>query len=494
MSRGLRWIRNAALILVIAAFVLLYGPGGSGVVAGAVAKVDGELVSRDAFEIWRERHARTLSELEGLEPDQLRELIDARTLNTLIERRILAREARNLGLEVSNEARDASVRRNPQYQQGGKYDSTLLKLAAARLGFSPKQYLEEIKVDLLLQGFERLVSSPVRVSAAQARAAIMESSTTIQLRYAVAQGSNFRSGIDPPPEEVAEFMESRRDLVEAEYERRRDEFERPEQVVARHILFTGAEAQEQAERARGRLDAGEGFADVAIELSQDDATRDAAGLLGAFPRGRMLPAFEEVAFALQPGKISAPVETERGVHLILVEAHEQAVSQTFEQVSPRLAYELLSDQRAGQAARAAAEAMLGDLEDKIFDWYTESENFIAAAQAHGLKALATAPFALTAPAVPALADVEGILEAARSLSEERPYVPRVFGEGDAYYVISLSLRSEPAAQSVEDQLDAVREQLTDRLRRSATRVWVESRRRELEEAGDLQIYPLYPQS
>ena len=90
--------------------------------------------------------------------------------------------------------------------------------------------------------------------------------------------------------------------------------------------------------------------------------------------------------------------------------------------------------------------------------------------------------------------MEGILEAARSLSEERPYVPRIFGERDAYYVIALSARSEPDTQSVEDQLAGVREQLTDRLRRNATRVWVESRRRELEEAGDLQIYPLYPQS
>ncbi len=493
MSRGFKWIRNAALTLVIAAFVLLYGPGQGGVVAGAVAKVDGELVSRDVFEIWRERHARTLSELEGLEPDQLRELIDARTLNTLVERLILAREARNLGLAISNEALRLSVQSDPQYRQGGSYDPALVELAAARLGFSTKQYLDEIKIDLLLQGFERLVSSPVRVSAAQARAAIMESGTTIQLRYALAEVSSFRNGIDPPPEEVAEFLENQRELVQAEYERRRDEFERPEQVVARHILFTGPEAREQAETARDRLDAGEGFADVAIELSQDDATRDEAGLLGAFPRGRMLPAFEEVAFALEPGEISAPVETERGVHLILVETHEPAVSQTFDQVSPRLAYELAANQRAGQAARAAAEAMLGDLEDKIFDWYTESENFIAAAQAHGLKALATAPFALNALAVPALAAVEGIPEAARSLSEERPYVPRVFGEGNAYYVISLSARSEPDAQSVEDQLDAVREQLMDRLRRSATRVWLESRRRELQETGALQIYLLYPQ-
>ncbi len=494
MSRGLKWIRNGALFLVIAAFVLLYGPGQGGVVAGAVANIDGEVISRDVFEIWRERHSRTLSEIEGLEPDQLRDLIDARTLNTLVQRQIIAREAQSLGLEVSNEALRASVQRDPQYQQGGSYDPELVELAAARLGFSTKQYLEEIRVDLLVQSWERLVSSPVRVSDAQARAAIIESGTTLQLRYAVAEVSGFRGGIDPPPEEVAEFLENWQESVQAEYERRRGEFERPEQVVARHILFTGAAALEQAKRARERLDGGEGFADLALEVSQDEATRDEAGLLGAFPRGRMLPAFEEVAFALQPGEISGPVETDRGVHLILVEAHEQAVSQTFDQVSPRLAHELLVDERAGEAARAAAEAMLADLEDKIFDWYRESENFIAAAQANGLKALATAPFAVTVPAVPELADLEGVLEAALSLSEERPHVPQVFSDGDGHYVIALQTRSEPEGEFVEEQLDTVREQLTERVRANTIRVWIAGRRRELQETGDLQIYPLYPQN
>ena len=289
----------------------------------------------------------------------------------------------------------------------------------------------------------------MQISGAQGRATIDEPGTTIQLRYAVAEPATFRAGIEPAPEDVAKFLETRRDLVESAYPGRRGEFERPEQVVVRHILFTGPDALGQAERALARLAAGESFADLALELSRDRATRDQAGLLGAFPRGRLLPRLEEAAFALEAGEISAPVQSERGVHLILLESHEPAVS-GFEQVSPRLAYELLRDEQADQAAREAAEAMVADLGVKFFNWYTEAESFIAAAYANRLQLSVTAPFSLAERAAPELAGVEGVFEAAHSLSQEIPYVLRVFTDGDAYYVISLLSRAEPEAQSVED--------------------------------------------
>ncbi len=73
-------------------------------------------------------------------------------------------------------------------------------------------------------------------------------------------------------------------------------------------------------------------------------------------------------------------------------------------------------------------------------------------------------------------------------------MPRVFSNGHGYYVIALLTRTEPEAQFVEDELDAVRQQLTELARTKTTRVWIESRQRELQETGALQIYPLYPQN
>jgi parvulin-like peptidyl-prolyl isomerase len=91
--------------------------------------------------------------------------------------------------------------------------------------------------------------------------------------------------------------------------------ERAEQIHARHIMVkTEAEAQ----RALARVRAGENFAKVAREMSEDAASADKGGDLGWFPRDIMPPEFDVVAFSLEPGEISAIVEIPPGYHVIQV--------------------------------------------------------------------------------------------------------------------------------------------------------------------------------
>ncbi len=104
-----------------------------------------------------------------------------------------------------------------------------------------------------------------------------------------------------------------------------------EQVNARHILIRFPEVsegktQEQAEaealakiqEIRKRIEGGENFEDVAKQVSDDTSNKEQGGDLGWFGRGRMVKEFEDAAFALEPGKLSEPVKTSFGYHLILV--------------------------------------------------------------------------------------------------------------------------------------------------------------------------------
>lgn len=119
----------------------------------------------------------------------------------------------------------------------------------------------------------------------------------------------------------------------------------PEQVRVRHILLTWkplgtqddrAAIHEQMEPILERARSGEDFAALAREFSDDYATKANGGDTGFFTRGHMVPAFEEVAFALEPGEISDPVETSFGVHILRLEERTESRLLPFDDIRDQL--------------------------------------------------------------------------------------------------------------------------------------------------------------
>lgn len=106
-----------------------------------------------------------------------------------------------------------------------------------------------------------------------------------------------------------------------------------EEVRARHILVPEEEA---AKAVVARLEAGEDFAAVAAEASQDPGSRTQGGDLGFFTKERMVAPFAEAAFALEPGQTSEPVQSQFGWHVIRVEERRERPIPTFEEMRPQI--------------------------------------------------------------------------------------------------------------------------------------------------------------
>jgi parvulin-like peptidyl-prolyl isomerase len=117
-----------------------------------------------------------------------------------------------------------------------------------------------------------------------------------------------------------------------------------EQVHARHILLP---TRERADEVLARLQAGEDFAYLAREYSEDISSRETGGDMGFFPRGVMPPEVEEVAFGLEAGDMSGIVESQFGFHVIQVlERDEREIAvEVFENLRQQTFMQWLQDQR-----------------------------------------------------------------------------------------------------------------------------------------------------
>jgi peptidyl-prolyl cis-trans isomerase C len=116
------------------------------------------------------------------------------------------------------------------------------------------------------------------------------------------------------------------------------------EVHARHILFraeakdeaAGKAAEAKAKAVIERLKKGEDFAKLAGELTEDPSGKASGGDLGYFAKEQMVPQFAEVAFKLDKGKISDPVKTDFGWHVIKVEDKRTKPAPEFDKVKPQL--------------------------------------------------------------------------------------------------------------------------------------------------------------
>jgi parvulin-like peptidyl-prolyl isomerase len=312
------------LFLALAAFGSAHAQG---IYPGDAVSINGETISYQRFQGFYIEYRNSKGVAVGARGDQLDLLTRLRreAMNLLIEQALVAQAAEKAGVEADPEAINAAY--NELRSVFDSEEAFRMKLEGD--GFTP----------------ELLRTHLARMLAAQ----------------------QYLDGIRNEAADVSDTD------LERYYEDNQRRLTLPEQVRVRHILITWKPMGKPDDRAfiresmnpiLERARAGEDFAALAREFSDDYATRQSGGDTGFFHRGQMAPAFEEAAFALQPGEISEVVETSFGVHIIKFEERQEEELLALEDVRDQL-LDHVRNERAEQAVRAEIDGLADAADIKI---------------------------------------------------------------------------------------------------------------------------------
>jgi peptidyl-prolyl cis-trans isomerase D len=356
------------------------------------------------------------------------------------------------------------------------------------------------------------VSAAVTISPNEVWDAYVREKDKAEIKYVRFDNAFYKQQVSPTPADVDAYAKAHEADINAEYEREKHRYTGLEkQVRARHILIKVGSGADEATKAaaRAKIDAlharakkGEDFATLATEHSQDEGSAKKGGDLGYNPKGRMVAPFDEAQFALAPQQISDVVESTFGFHVIKVEGVREG-DVPVDEVERELAEKLWRDQKAGELAKQAADALLQKAQaGATLETATAELNGVPVpvegaepTETPELDPLApqvrdTRPFGRTDTAIAGPFDSAPLVKAAYELTEDKPLGAAPMQLGGDYFVYRLQARNiaKPA-----DFTDAERDRLTTALlrRRKADVLdaYVRSLRDKAVAAGKIHVDP-----
>lgn len=387
----------------------------------------------------------------------------------LVERSLLAREARRLGMDATDDevleqvARDGvihlsmSVDAQPFLPRSGPIrlrftdkdgkfsEDNLRNFIQYRLRRSVKEFAKSQIEETLAQRMRDAVLASAAVGDGEVWDAYVREKESVTLKYARFSPVYYAERLHPSDAELQAWMAQHAKELDDEYTKQKARYTGLEkQVRARHVLVKAASDASDADKAIARAKAqdvldrakrGEDFATLARENSEDEGSKKSGGDLGFNPKGRMVAPFDEAQFALSPGALSDVVETTFGFHVIKVEAVREGdvpVAEAKREIAEKLYRERNAAEQAEREARALHAKLAGGMP------VDEADALLKAA------ALASVPGAVAAPAPDAKGaktkgakddEAEAAVDEAAPVSEPDPLAPVFrdtppFGRGD----------------------------------------------------------------
>jgi peptidyl-prolyl cis-trans isomerase D len=394
-----RLLQFVLVLLIFPSFVFFGIQGYSSFNEGrqSVAKVAGQEVTQAEWDAaHRSQVERARAQMPGIDA----KLFDTpemrqRTLEGLVQERVILTAANKLNLATTDERLQRLFASTPEFAALRNPDGSLKKEFLAAQGMTSEQFAERLRQNLstrqVLLGIEGSAMGP----ATAADLALESLFQQREIQVARFDAKNYAAKVNPtdaeleayyndaanaaqfqaPEQASVEYVQLDLDAIksgitvsEADarkfYADNEKRYSTPEERRASHILIKADKSAPAAEREKAKARAQEllaearknpaGFADLAKKNSQDPGSAARGGELDFFGRGAMVKPFEDAAFALKPGELSAVVESDFGFHIIKLTAVRGGEKRPFEAVKAEIENEL-KQQKAQQQYTEAAE-------------------------------------------------------------------------------------------------------------------------------------------
>ncbi|MDP2244161.1 SurA N-terminal domain-containing protein [Pseudomonas sp.] len=481
------WIAKTIIGLIV---VLLALTGVEAIFTGTsnsqnAAEVNGEKITVNDLGQAVEMQRRQLLQQLGRDFDASlldEKLLREAALKGLIERTLLLQGATDAKFAFSSQALDQLILQTPEFLVDGRFDASRFDQVIRQLGYTRIQFRQMLEQEMLIGQLRAGLSGSAFVTDTEVTAfARLEKQTrdfatltlnadsdTVQLSdddiqaYYASQASQFMS----PEQVVLEYVELNKDAffdqVEVSDEDLQNAYENEianlaEQRQAAHILvevsasLDDEQAKAKIDEAQQRLQAGEDFAALAKEYSDDPGSAANGGDLGYAGPGVYDPVFEEALYALSEGQVSAPVRSDFGWHLIKLLAVQAPEVPSFVSLQDKLVRDLKTrklEQRFVEVSK--------QLEDAAF----EASDLIQPAQELGLEIKVAEPFGREGGE--GLAANRQVIQAAFSAEvlEDGSNSNAIELDPNTVVVVRVKEHKKPEQLALEQVQEGIRAQLT----------------------------------
>jgi len=378
----------------------------------SVATVNGEDIPVERFRRAYSSYIEFYRQIykDRLTPEMAERLgISQQVINDLVQDALIGQQARREGVVVTDGELRERIQQVRAFQEDGRFSRDRYLMVLRNVHIDPADFESDQRRDLVRRKMEGLVKDGVKISPDELLQVYAFRKDRVRAAWASVDTAPLMATVTVADPDLEPYLKAhqaqftrpeRRKLqlavaspkafaepvtdaaAEAYYNEHPTEFEKPKRLHAAHVLVrvppvggSDAEAKSRAkvEDVIKRAKAGEDFAKLARENSDDTGTAPQGGDLGFVGPGEMVPQFEEALFRLRKGEITpAPVRTPFGYHAIKVLEVQEGGKSPYKEVAAKIKEKLLAE-RSDRAAAAKAEQARGPLQ-AAKDFAAEAKN------------------------------------------------------------------------------------------------------------------------